>query len=69
MDPDPGLRLLVQFLSTYDVAVIDARRTRYWERSERLGYGLDHVDDRSYVGSPGVTPAWIQDNFQSIYVR
>ncbi|WP_369143112.1 hypothetical protein [Streptomyces sp. R44] len=59
MDPDPGFRLLVQFPSTYDVAVLDARCTGYRELSERLGYGLDHVDNRSYVGHPGPTPAWI----------
>lgn len=45
VDPDLGFRLLLQLLSAYDVPVSDARRTRYRELAERLGYRPDHVDD------------------------
>ncbi|MET9537201.1 hypothetical protein ABZY16_06795 [Streptomyces sp. NPDC006553] len=69
MDPDPGLRLLVQFLSTYDVPVAHARRTRYREPADRFGYSLDRVDGHLSVGLQGLASAWIQGQFRPIYVR
>ncbi|KQX53167.1 MULTISPECIES: hypothetical protein [unclassified Streptomyces] len=46
VDPDLGFRFLLQLLTAYDLPVTDARRRRYEELAERLGYSRDHVDDR-----------------------
>ncbi|MEU3743603.1 MULTISPECIES: hypothetical protein [Streptomyces] len=45
VDPDLGFRLLVQLLSTYEVAATGARYTRWVALAERLGLSPDFVDD------------------------
>ncbi|MFF9847658.1 hypothetical protein [Streptomyces litmocidini] len=46
VDPDLGFRFLLQLLTAYDIPVSGAPRTRYQALAERLGYSLDHLEDR-----------------------